>query len=109
MPFRKTPEQLAQIEQYLTTPLLQTRRWSFERYMILNTRVAQPLNFIFELVTMPIQLVGGIFVAIPVVGWPVLLFFWLLGQAWSLVMHLITLPIFAAANLIVPESGHQER
>lgn len=99
--FRKTPEELELIQLFLTTPLSETRRWSRQRYMVLNTRIAGPWNLIAEIITIPLQIVA----AIPLLGLPALLILTLFGFLWVLLSHAITLPVFVVASLFLGETS----
>jgi len=99
--FRKTPEELELIQVFLTTRVSETRRWSGQRYMVLNTRVAVPWNLIAEIITIPLQIVA----AIPLFGLPALLILWGFGLLWVLLSHVITLPFFVLASLLIGETS----
>lgn len=103
--FRRTPEELQLIQLFQTTRVSETRRWSGQRYMVVNTRVAGPWNLIAEIITIPLQIIA----AIPFFGLPALLILWLFGLLWVLLSHVITLPVFVVASLLIGETSAGSR
>lgn len=103
--FRKSPEEVQLIQLFQTTRVSETRRWSGQRYMVVNTRVAGPWNLIAEIITIPLQIIA----AIPLVGLPALLILWLFGFLWVLLSHVITLPAFVVASLLIGETSASSR
>ena len=98
--FTKTPEELMLIRMCHRTPLKATKRWSRDRYIGVHVKIGEPAQEIANILTLPVQITSLIFF-VPFVRPLSLLILWFFSIFWVILLHLITLPLFVLASLII--------